>query len=173
MNKKQVGAFLKIMSKDTAREVLCRAQIDEYNGDVVLVATDGYQLSAVKIEYGEDIKHLVGKLIRRDALERWYKLASGKSRLNAEEVEAVLSDDYAKEGEYAQERYPEWKKLIPEEGTESPVGVIRFNVKYMNNVQDLHGLDGVEAKFYGEFGPIVLRGKLGTSVVMPLKSIDF
>ena len=47
MNKKQVGALLKIMGKDNMRPALMVGKVDRYDDKLVQVATDGYKLTAV------------------------------------------------------------------------------------------------------------------------------
>src|SRR5690606_8876481 len=139
MNKKQVGAFLKVMGKDDMRPVLKTAYIDKYNDRLVMVATDGYKLSAVYLD--EDAEPLLGRLIRREAIERWYKLATGKSRLTGEELVRVSADDYAQHNEYQDGTYPQWQALVPKGEIEGQ-GEMAFNAEFFKIVQDLEASDG-------------------------------
>lgn len=173
MNKKQVAALLKVMSKDDTRPVLCSGYVDKFEDSVVLVVTDGYSLAAVKMNGADE---LVGKIIRRDAIERWYKLTDGKSRLTGEELVRVSSDDYAHHGEYFDNegmtsgttRYPEWQKLVPS-GEQQPQEAMSFNAEYMKQVQDLDGSDGLTVALYGKLAPMVVRTNNGLYLVMPRK----
>lgn len=166
MNKKQVGAFLKIMSKDSSRPILNTAYIDRYEGRRVMVATDGYKLAAVYLD--EDAEPIVGKLIRREAIEKWYKLATGKSRLTGEELVAVSADDYAQHGSYQEGKYPEWQRLVP---TSEPEGqeVMHFNAEFMKIVQDMNGADSIQVELRGKLAPMMIKSEVSLAMVMPMK----
>lgn len=165
MNKKQVGALLKVMSKDSTRPVLCAGYVDNYEGKTVLVATDGYAMAIVNME---GAKELEGKLIRREAIEKWYKLANGKSRLTGEELIDVSADDYAKHGEYSDYTYPEWKKIMPQ-GETQPQASMKFNAEYFKTIQDIEGVPATSVELYGALKGLVMRGDIGTYIVMPMK----
>lgn len=167
MNKKQVGAFLKVMSKDQSRPVLMCAKVDEYEGKAVLVATDGYILAAVNID-NEDAEPLMGRLIRREAIERWYKLATGKDRLDARTLAEVSAEDYAMNDGYADYEYPKWKNIIPT-GDVSGSNHIAFNAEYAKVLQDLDGSDGLIWNIYGEIKPMVAPTDNGLYLLMPRK----
>lgn len=166
MNKKQLGAFLKVMSKDEMRPILCTAKVDRYDGRLVLVATDGYQLAAVNID--EDAQELEGRMIRRSALEKWYKLATGKSRLTGEELISVSADDYGQNGGYQDGNYPQWQGLVPRD---EPKGqeTMHFNADFFKTVQDLDGENSVRVKLYGKLSPMVFETERGLYLVMPMK----
>lgn len=163
MNKKQVGALLKVMGKDNTRPALMVGKVDTYEDEVVLVATDGYKLAAV---YMEGADELVGKLIRRDAIERWYKLATGKSRLNGEELVKVSADDFAQHGEYADSQYPEWQGLMPK-GMPEAQELMYFNAEFFKIIQDLNGAESVKVELYGPLSPMVIKSSVSLSLVMP------
>lgn len=167
MNKKQVGALLKVMSKDETRPILCTAKIDVLDGKTVLVATDGYKLAAVNI-MGDIDKTPVGLIIRREAIERWYKLATGKSRLTADELDGVISDDYGQHGSYVEGNYPEWKKMLPV-GEPEGQSLMAFNADFFKTVQDLDGENHIRVKLYGRLKPMVMESERGTYVVMPMR----
>lgn len=167
MNKKQVGAFLKVISKDKTRPVLCSAYIDMYNDEVHMVATDGYILSAIKMD--EDAKELVGRMVRREAIERWYKLATGKSRFTGEELMAISSEDYAMNNGYLEGNYPEWQKLVPT-GEKEKQDSMAFNAEFFKIIQDVNGEAGVTVELYGKLAPMVVRTDKGLHMVMPMKS---
>lgn len=165
MNRKQVNAFLKVMSKDTSRPVLCSTLIDEFNGRRGLVATDSYVLTIVYLDYIED-SH-IGKRITRQALEKWYKLADGKSRLTGEELQDLLEDD-VHNGRDVSGNYPEWQLLVPKET--SAVDTIAFNADFAKIVQDLNGTAGVTMKLTGKLGAMIVETDTSYSLIMPLKS---
>lgn len=161
MNKKQVGAFLKVIAKDDLRPVLTNATVSRYNGRQVLVGTDGHKFAAI---YIEDADELEGKLIPRSAIEVWYKLATGKSRLTGQE----LVDSLAKHATDGQ--YPGWQKLIPE-GDPVPQSTMRFNAEFYKIMQDLIGADNMTVRLYGEVHPTVIESEDGVFVVMPMKKV--
>lgn len=167
MNKKQVGALLKVISKDTTRPILCNAYVGTWNDTPVLVATDGYKLS---VSYVEGADELVGKLIRRDALERWYKLATGKDRLTGDELVRVSSDDYAQHGSYESGQYPDWASLIPL-GEPSGQDTMAFNAEYFKIIQDLDGDDSLRVTLYGALSPMVVKTERGIYVIMPMRKM--
>lgn len=165
MNRKQVNAFLKVMSKDTSRPVLCSTLIDEFNGKRGLVATDGYILTIVYLDDVDD-SHL-GKRITREAIEKWYKLADGKSRLTGEDLQDLLEDD-VHSGRQVDGTYPEWQKLVPSET--SPVDTIAFNADFAKIVQDLNATVGVTMKLTGKLGAMIVETDTSYSLIMPLKA---
>ena len=161
MNKKQVGAFLKIIAKDNMRPILTNATVSRYNDRLVLVGTDGQKFAAI---YIEDAESLEGKLIPREALEVWYKLATGKSRLTGQELVDSLSK-HAVEGQF-----PGWHKLIPR-GEPVPQTTMRFNAEFFKIMQDLTGNADMTVKLYGEVHPMVIESEDGVFVVMPMKRV--
>lgn len=165
MNKKQVGAFLKVMSKDDSRPILCTAKVDRYKDDLVLVATDGYVLAAMNID--DDAAELEGKLIRRSAIERWYKLAKTKDVLTGGELVRVSADDYAYDGSYEDGKYPDWQRVLTIEPT--AVDKIGINANFLKTAQDLDGGDGLVLSFNGPLGAIMSSTERGTIWVMPRK----
>lgn len=166
MNKKQVGAFLKVMSKDDMRPILCTAKVDRYNDKLYLVATDGYKLAAIELdEYADEIE---GKMIRRSAIERWYKLATGKDRLTGEELVRLSAEDYAMNDGYQEGNYPQWQSLVPT-GEPEPQSTMHFNADYFKIIQDLDGEESIKVKLYGKLAPMVFETERGLYLVMPMK----
>lgn len=166
LNKKQVGALLKVISKDDSRPVLTTAKVDKWGDDVVLVATNGYILAALYLD-SEEAGELVGKLVRRSAIEKWYKLATGKDRLTTEELVRVSSEDYGENGGYADYGYPDWTKVIPSGEMESTS--LAFDAEYAKALQDLDGAEGLNYTLNGILGAMVARNDRGTYVLMPRK----
>ena len=167
MNKKQVGALLKIISKDTAREVLTLAHIAEYDGEIVLQGTDGYVLAMIKLDK-EDAQEYVGKSIRRASLEKWYKLATGKSRLDTQELINVLNEDYGQYGEFEGSQYPDFKVVL-DNAKLKEVDEIVFNADFAKNLQDLNNGNALRYKMHGKLAPLIAKSDLGTFVLMPMK----
>lgn len=166
MNKKQVAALLKVISKDETRpEALRCAYIDKLGDKVVLVATDGYKLAAINLT--EDHEHLVGRLIRREAIEKWYKLSTGKSRL-IDEIEQVSNEDYATHGSYV-EKYVNWQTVLP---SYEPDGQkqMKFNAEFFKIIQELDGTDDLVVTLYGDLAPMEIKTDRGYYLVMPMKN---
>lgn len=167
LKKAQVGALLKVMGKDEGRSVLMHAKIDMWDDKAVLVVTDGYVLAMLYID-SEDAQPIMGKLIRRDAIERWYKLATGRNRLTTQELVAVSNDDYAKHGEYANPSYPIWKNIIPT-GNSVEQTQVKFNADYLKTLQDLHDDGALSWELTGRLAPMVSRTDKGIYLVTPIK----
>lgn len=170
LTKKQVGALLKVMSKDTTRPVLCGVKVDKYLGKNVLVATDGYIMAVLGL--GEIEAELSGNwIIRRDALERWYKLADGKSRLTERELLNVSRDDYTKNDGYLEGSYPDWQNMIMAKviSDRQPTESVKFNADYAKTLQDLSGDDGLEWSLGGTLGAMVAESNGNTYIMMPMK----
>ncbi len=164
MNRKQVNAFLKVMSKDTSRPVLCSALVDKYNDKAVLVATDGYVLTAVYL--GETDESYIGKRITRESIEKWYKLADGKSRLTGESLQDLMEDD-VHNGREISGNYPQWQQLVP--GEPQPTEFIAFNADFAKVVQDLNASDGLRFTLNGKLGAMVSDTDVALTLIMPLK----
>lgn len=165
MNRKQVNAFLKVMSKDTVRPVLCSTLVDEFNGKRGLVATDGYVLTMVFLDDVDD--SYLGKRITRQALEKWYKLADGKSQLTGESLQELMEDD-VHNGRDLEGNYPKWQRLVPKET--SAVDTIAFNADFAKIVQDLNSTSGVTMKLTGKLGAMIVETETSYSLIMPLKA---
>lgn len=161
MNKKQVNALLKVMSKDTLRPVLRNLYIDEYNGRTVVVATNGYILTAVNIEI--EPEH-VGKSIKREAIEVWYKLATGRSRFDGGAVDELVGNS----ANLSNLEYPKWQSLMPSSETE-PQEMMIFNAEYAKTLQDLSGENGLIWKLHGKISPMIATTENGMYVMMPMK----
>ena len=167
MNKKQVGALLKVMGKDEMRPILASVYIDKWGDDTVMVATNGYIMAILPLDT-EDAEPLVGKMIRREAIERWYKLATGKSRLNTMELVQVASEDYGRHGSYQEGNYPKWQSVVPS-GMADGADTIAFNADLAKALQDLDGSEGLEWKVYGKLQPLMANTDNGTYILMPRK----
>lgn len=167
MNKKQVGAFLKVMDKDEMRPILASVYIDRWHDGIVMVATNGYIMAILPLDT-EDAEPLVGKMIRREAIERWYKLATGKSRLDTMELVQVASEDYGRHGNYQEGNYPKWQGVVPS-GIADGADTIAFNADLAKTLQDLDGSDGLVWTVYGKLQPLMASTDNGTYLLMPMK----
>lgn len=165
MNRKQLNAFLKVMSKDTSRPILCTAYVDKIGDKFALVATDGYKLTAFYID--DEAEQLVGRMVKRSSLERWYKLADGKARLNGFELDNISQEEYTREG-WQEGNYPKWQSLIPT-GEQVPQPVMSFNADFVKTIQDLNGTEEVTIELYGKLAPMIIRNEQSLSLVMPMK----
>jgi len=167
LKKTQVGALLKVISKDEMKPILMNAYVDKWDDDTVLVATNGYVFSALYLD-SEDAEELVGRLIRREAFEKWYKLATGKDRLTTQELVRLSSDDYAQHGEFASGEYPKWKSIVPD-GIPSRESEMIFNADFAKVLQDLEEADGMKWELTGKLAPMVSRTSKGVYLLMPRK----
>lgn len=167
LKKKQVGALLKVMGKDDMRPILASVYIDRWNDGIVMVATNGYVMAILPLDV-EDAEPLVGKMIRREAIERWYKLATGKSRLNTMELVQIASDDYGQYGSYREGAYPQWTNVVPS-GIADGAQEIGFNADLAKVLQDLDGNDGLAWTVYGKLQPLMASTDNGTYLLMPIK----
>ena len=168
MNKKQVGAFLKVVGKDDMHPNLMQAKVDRYDGKLGLVGTNGYMLAVVFLD--EDAEEIEGKVIRRDALERWYKLATGKDRLTGQELVRLSAEDYANHDGYSEHEFVPWQKAVPSNDP-VPQTTMRFNAEFFKIMQDLTGNADMTVKLYGEVHPMVIESEDGVFVVMPMKRV--
>ena len=167
LKKTQVGALLKVISKDEMKPILMNAYVDKWDEYTVLVATNGYVFAALYLD-SEDAEELVGRLIRRDAFEKWYKLATGKDRLTTRELVRLSSDDYAQHGEFASGTYPEWQKIVPD-GVPSRESEMIFNADFAKVLQDLEEADGMKWELNGRLAPMVSHTAKGVYLLMPRK----
>ena len=172
LTKKQVKAFLEVLSSDDARPVLTQASIELYNDVSHLVATDGYTLAAIPVN---GVSDMIGRRIEREDLVKWYKLASNKDIFTDENVRELAKEVYTDFGEKDTEgklygKYPEWQKLVPT-GEHGSFSTVSLNAKYLLTMQTLVGQDeGIEMQFYGDkFSPVVIKHDGILCLVMPLK----
>lgn len=161
LTKKQVKAFLEVLSSDESRPVLTHAKIDMLDGTPVLIGTDSYKLAALKLT--DDILPEMGSLVPRESLVKWYKLASNKDYLTEVELitMAIPEEEVGK--------YPEWQRLVPDVKDIVDLPNIRINAGYMFTLQTLVEMPGLEWEFYGPLAPVVSRYNGNLLIVMPLK----
>lgn len=173
LTKKQVKAFLEVLSSDNARPVLTQASIRTCTDDVShLVATDGHMLAAIPVN---GVSDMIGRRIKREDLVKWYKLASTKDVFTDDDVRELAKEVYTDFGDKDTEgklygKYPEWQKLVPT-GERAAFTGVNLNVKYLATAQNVLGTDhGIEMQFYGDkFSPVVIKNDGTLVLVMSLK----
>lgn len=165
MNKKQVTALLKVLSKDTFRETLNHAYIDRYEGKLVMIATDGYKMALIYID--EDAAELEGRFIRRDALERWARAANAKSRLSGDELLELSRGDYGLHGGYYDKPPVPWKNIFEGGDTEAQT-IMKFDGEFTKILQDVNGGVPLAYELYGANQKMVAKSDIGVFVLMPI-----
>ena len=167
MNRKQVKAFLKVLSADKSRTI-SSAYVDEYKDKTVLVGTDGYILGAVYLDDGA--KALVGKMVRRDALERWYNLADSKSNLDSVELAKMIIEKENAHGNASIGEYPAWKTIIPTTKDDDFAMAMSLDASLMKTIQDLDGGKYLKLEFFEKNTPVIAKSENGTYIICPVKS---
>ncbi|NIL77146.1 hypothetical protein [Rhodococcus sp. B10] len=162
LNKRQVGALLKVISADTARPVLTELAIaTDKSGQAVLVATDGYVMAILPAAELSDVK---GKTITRDALTRWYKLAATRDTLKVDSLRDMVGEPAGV--------YPNWEQQI-DNMHEAAVTQLLVNPDYLKFMEQLAGDLGrsktLSYTFHGVYGALVAEHNGARYVVMPLK----
>lgn len=165
LTKKQVKMLLDIISSDTARPIITHAKIDTYEGHPVLVGTDGYVLTALRLT--DDVLPIMGKLIPRAELTKWHKLAGTKDRLTEEDIIPMAVPDN-KSFENGNANYPEWQKLIPTEAGALPS--FTLNANYLLTMQTLNDTPLTYTFGTDKNKPVVARANDNLYVIMPIKS---
>lgn len=162
LTKKQVKAFLEILSSDNVHPILTQASIELYNDVTHLVATDSYKLVAIPVN---GVSDMIGKRISREDIVKWYKLASNKDRFTDENVRELATLNPEEHG-----KYPKWQDLVPT-GEKTAFTQTILNVNYLMTIQNLFEVPGLTLEFYGDkFGPVVVRNNGMLGLIMPLKS---
>ena len=155
LSKRQVKALLDIMSDDKTRPAICQAWIDKRGDKQVLVTTDGYHLVVLNTELGP--RH-VGKVVTRDELVKWYKLATAKDVLTNGRLADMLTEP--------EHNYPRWEQLIPTEPEQ--LSTFTLNARYLTNLETVNG-QPLTYKSYGRLRPFVAENENGLFVIMPIK----
>lgn len=161
LTKKQMNAFLNVLSNDESREILTQAAICEYEKIVYLVATDSYKLCALQLT--DDLKDLVGKRIEKSELIKWYKLADHKSMFTEDDVRELATD--------LEKPYPKWQDLMPEaKDLPQACTSVFVDPNHLVTMAKLSETTGLLYEFHGHLGG-QLVSKLGGNiyVVMGLK----
>lgn len=172
LTKRQVGALLEVLSKDEARPILQHAKIDMYKGKPVLVATDSYKMCILSLS--DDVTPIMGHVVHRSDLLKWYKLASHKDVLRDTDLFGMhRADDQAmfKSDNADKSEYPKWQPIL-DRGKEAPetISAISFNAEYVATMQKLSGTEGgLRWEFTGRLDPMICNMNDDIYVVMPLK----
>lgn len=167
LNKKQVGALLKVMGKDSSRPVLENLYVTTINDKLSVIATDGYLMAVLEID-AEDGMVLNNKCIRRSAIEKWHKLATGKDRLNTNELIKISAQDYADNNGYYDGSYPDITSILDNSDKGEATLKIVFNAEYMKIVQDLAGKP-LQYKLNGVLGALRADNEGDIYLIMPIK----
>lgn len=162
LTKRQVKALLEVISADESRPVLTHAKIDTFNDQTVLVATDSYKLAAINLD-PKIVKPILGQLIPRAELQKWYKLATNKDFLTDTDLLTIT----VKESEVG--KYPQWQQLVPDKKKFSALAGIGLNASYLLTIQTLIDTTALMLEFYGPLMPVVIRHDQNTYIVMPIK----
>lgn len=164
MNKKQLGAFLKVVYKGKDRPALTNILIDRIKGKTCLVGTNGVMLAAVFID---GLDEWVGRQIARIDLEASYKAMTSRvsDLFGANEVAEIMDN-----GRNVTTKFPDYMSLINPylEGEPTGQARMRFNADFFKVVQDLNGEDSLTINLYGETKPMVFKSERGIYIVMPM-----
>ena len=157
LTRKQVKSFLEIVSSDEARPLLMNAAVCEHHGKIYLVGTDSYKLAALLLS--DDLRDMVGKVVSREDITVWYKLASGKDRMD---------DDFIREhAQDADGNYPDWARLMPVEGqdktTRTRLSIEPAYLAAMNSLAEMP----LSYSFYDSM--LHSETRMGIFVVMAMK----
>lgn len=157
LTRKQVKAYLDVLSNDDYRPALCRAAISLKDGKPYLAATNSYILAALKLD--DSYSELVGKCVLREELVKWYKLADGKSVLTDDVLKDMLVDNA--------EKFPGWDALVPKSTTATES--IGFHPKYAVALCAVADQD-LNWKLNGTTGPMLAETSRGIYMLMPSRA---
>lgn len=161
LSKKQVKALLEVVSSDVSRPVLCHASVSEYKDELYLTATDSYKLVALKLS---DVitKDDINKVVSRDDLVKWYKLASSRDYFTEETLSDLLKAP--------ETQYPLWGNIMPV-SEQIPQTQFIVNANYLLTMQTIAETQGLTWRLYDKFAPLVANDRNDNIyLVMPLKS---
>ena len=164
MNKKQLGAFLKVVYKGKDRPALTNILIDRIKGRTCLVGTNGVMLAAVFVD---GLDEWVGRQIARIDLEASYKAMTSRvsDLFGASEVAEILDN-----GRNVTTKFPDYMSIITPYLEGEPVGQarMRFNADFFKLVQDINGEGNITVDLHGEIKPMVFKSERGIYIVMPM-----
>lgn len=164
MNKKQLGAFLKVVYKGKDRPALTNILVDRIKGKTCLVSTNGVMLAVVFVD---GLDEWVGRQIARIDLEASYKAMTSRvsDLFGANEVAEIMDN-----GRNVTTKFPEYMSLITPYLEGEPIGQarMRFNADFFKVIQDLNGEDNLTINLYGETKPMVFKSERGIYIVMPM-----
>ena len=164
MNKKQLGAFLKVVYKGKDRPALTNILIDRIRGKTCLVGTNGVMLAAVFVD---GLDEWVGRQIARIDLDAAHKAMTSRvsDLLGANEVAEIMDN-----GRNVTTKFPDYMSLITPYLEGEPVGQarMRFNADFFKVIQDIDGEGSLTIDLYGERKPMVFKSERGIYIVMPI-----
>ena len=164
MNKKQLGAFLKVVYKGKDRPALTNILIDRIKGKTCLVGTNGVMLAAVFVD---GLDEWVGRQIARIDLEASHKAMTSRvsDLFGANEVAEIMDN-----GRNVTTKFPDYMSLITPylEGEPTGQARMRFNADFFKVIQDLNSEDSLTINLYGETKPMVFKSERGIYIVMPM-----
>lgn len=161
LNKRQVKSLLDIISKEEHRHVINCVTVQEVDGKFYLVATDSYKMAMLEVE-SEELLKFKDKLLNREALTKWYKLASAKNYL----TEDTLAKMFEEESKQVSGDYPRVEGLM--NVTPTPVDGFKFNANYMLSLETLNGGEPLEYKTSGYRSPAIAEHDGNKFVIMPI-----
>jgi hypothetical protein len=161
LNKRQVKSLLDIISKEEHRHIINCVTVQEVDGKFYLVATDSYKMALLVVD-SEELLEFKDKLLNREVLTRWYKLASAKDYLTERTLVGMFKDgDNLVSGDY-----PRVEGLM--NVTPTPVDGFKFNASYMLSLETLNGGEPLEYKTSGYRSPAIAEHDGNKFVIMPI-----
>ena len=156
LTKKQVKALIACMSPDSTRPAIHCCYIDTYDGKTAIIATDGYKMVILTDESFSVLEP--GTIIPFDSLNVWYKLASAKHFLNAEDISIMCTISEAV--------YPDYKALLPDDEHKHPISGFGVNGEFVKTLETLSGVP-LWFETYGDAQPMIARHNDNIYVLMP------
>lgn len=163
LNKRQVKSLLDIISKEEHRHIINCVTVQEVGGKFYLVATDSYKMALLAVE-SEELLKFKDKLLNREALTKWYKLASAKNYLTERTLVEMFKDE--SNLNLVSGDYPRVEKLI--NVTPTPVDGFKFNASYMLSLETLNGGEPLEYKTSGYASPAIAEHDGNKFIIMPI-----
>lgn len=152
LTKSQVKQILDMLKINEHISAIYQAWWTKIDDQSYFVATDSYTMVLLKTDtYNNGV-------VSFDDLNRWYKLADGKSRLN--DVEAVdLATDKKIEP-------PKIEQLIKVDS--APIDELGFNATYALRLEKIAG-ESLRYTLTGKTNPMIAETTTGKFILMPLR----
>lgn len=158
LNKKQVGAVIKILSNHPDRPMMEYLRIDTMDNqpNLVTVATNGFVMAVIQTGLSAEVhRNLIGKGVHLDEFKRWYATASNKDLFGEEQVMEATTDI----------NYPfDWHRAIP--ATPAPVNQVFVDPDLMKL---LEGAAGTPLCYtaYGDNTALIAKEAGNMYLIMP------
>lgn len=161
LSKKQIKVALDILKKmrEKQRPVLSNMSIQVIDGGTRLCLTNSYIMASWKLD---NCDGLIGKGIKFEDLERWYKLAHGKDVITETWVINMATDI---------DGYPSLDLVIFKNNWETPIPKLTMDGNFLLQMQTLAG-DFVNMIFTGDMKPINCRRHDFFGVILPIRHYD-